>query len=456
MPYSGSGVFTIINTFVPGTVILSSAVNQNYSDIATGLSTAILKDGTQILTANIPMAGFKLTGLAAGSNPNDSVRFNQIIVPSSPNTWSGAQTFNGNNIYGGTSAFNGNVTLGASAAAIFGSTATFNSTSSFTGAATFSLTTAGTSPITIVSTDAGAAAGPLLTITRNSASPANSDVLGSILFTGNNASAAAKTYGSIKTTITDVTAGSEDATLTIGTIIAGTVTDVAKFTQGLQLGGPTGGDKGAGTLNATGIYINNVAVQAGTIVASVKQQTFVASGTYTPSTGMIYAIIQGVGGGGGSGGRSASTGTSGSGGGADFSSKLVTAADIGASKTVTIGAGGTAGGTSDGNGGAGGDSSVGTLMIAKGGSGGAGADGGNDGAGGVAGTGDYSIPGQAAIVQTGGDSIWGFGARSSGTSAAVAGHNYGGGASGTAASGTNKAGAAGAPGIIYVTEYCTQ
>ncbi len=39
MPFNGSGVFTIINTFVPGTTIFSSAVNANFSDIATGLTT---------------------------------------------------------------------------------------------------------------------------------------------------------------------------------------------------------------------------------------------------------------------------------------------------------------------------------------------------------------------------------------------------------------------------------
>jgi len=37
-------------------------------------------------------------------------------------------------------------------------------------------------------------------------------------------------------------------------------TVIAKFQNGLILGAPTGGDKGTGTLNATGLYINNVAL----------------------------------------------------------------------------------------------------------------------------------------------------------------------------------------------------
>lgn len=78
MPFNGAGVFSIVNTFVPGTTIFSSAVNANYSDIATGLSTAVLKDGTQTITANIPMAAHKFTGLAVGSSAQDSVRYDQI------------------------------------------------------------------------------------------------------------------------------------------------------------------------------------------------------------------------------------------------------------------------------------------------------------------------------------------------------------------------------------------
>ncbi len=83
MPFNGSGVFSIVNTFVPGTTIFSAAVNANYSDIATGLSTAVLKDGTQTITANIGMAGFKFTSLGAGTNPADSVRVDQLpgLVP---------------------------------------------------------------------------------------------------------------------------------------------------------------------------------------------------------------------------------------------------------------------------------------------------------------------------------------------------------------------------------------
>lgn len=47
------------------------------SDIATALSTCVLKDGTQVITANIPMASFKFTGLSAGTAAGHSVRWEQ-------------------------------------------------------------------------------------------------------------------------------------------------------------------------------------------------------------------------------------------------------------------------------------------------------------------------------------------------------------------------------------------
>lgn len=78
MPYNGSGGFTIINTFVPGTTILSSAVNQNYSDLATaGLSNCLTKDGQQTWGANQKAGGFGITGMAAASAAGGSVEYAQ-------------------------------------------------------------------------------------------------------------------------------------------------------------------------------------------------------------------------------------------------------------------------------------------------------------------------------------------------------------------------------------------
>lgn len=79
MAFSG-GVFSLAsgNPVTTATTISSTWANDTLSDIATGLSTCLLKDGSQTVTANIPMSSFKLTGLAAGSTAGDSVRFEQV------------------------------------------------------------------------------------------------------------------------------------------------------------------------------------------------------------------------------------------------------------------------------------------------------------------------------------------------------------------------------------------
>lgn len=106
---------------------------------------------------------------------------------------------------------------------------------------------------------------------------------------------------------------------------------------------------------------------AGGGIASVKQQIFSTSGTYTPSAGMLYCYVevQGAGGGGGSASGGYGFAAAGANSGA-YGASLLTAATIGASQAVTIGAGG-AGGTAGGNGSAGGTSSLGAIISCAGG-----------------------------------------------------------------------------------------
>lgn len=208
-------------------------------------------------------------------------------------------------------------------------------------------------------------------------------------------------------------------------------------------------------------------------------QVFTASGTYTPTTGMVTAVVECVGGG-GAGGGSTGSGTaitSGGGGGAGAQSvKLVTAADVGASKAVTVGAAGA--GAANANGGAGGDTSVGALCVAKGGSGGTlGTTGslGNGGAGGLAsaGTGDFKQdgnaggPGLTASINTvfGPSGPGGAGPRGGAPAPALAvtgvvaaglaaAANSGSGGSGGQSNNvaTNTAGGNGAAGYVVITE----
>ena len=98
------------------------------------------------------------------------------------------------------------------------------------GAATFNSTIAGTSAtfttadnlpqLTLISTDADANAGPLLVLDRQSASPADGDVLGQIQFNGKNDAAEAHGYAKIEARIVDASNATEDGRLELMTSVA--------------------------------------------------------------------------------------------------------------------------------------------------------------------------------------------------------------------------------------------
>jgi hypothetical protein len=78
MAFNGSGSFSVVNTFVYDTVISETEVNANFSDIATGLSTTITRDGQSTVTANIPFGNFRITELGNGSAGTDAAALRQI------------------------------------------------------------------------------------------------------------------------------------------------------------------------------------------------------------------------------------------------------------------------------------------------------------------------------------------------------------------------------------------
>lgn len=75
MSFNGAGLFQI-NTagqpVVDNTLIDTTVFNALTADLATGLSTCITKDGQTTPTANIPMGGFKVTGLGLGTSNTDA------------------------------------------------------------------------------------------------------------------------------------------------------------------------------------------------------------------------------------------------------------------------------------------------------------------------------------------------------------------------------------------------
>ena len=85
MPYNGSGTFTLPagNPVVTGTTISSVTTNNTNNDLANGLSNAVTRNGQSPPTANLPMGGFHLTGLGAGTADGDSVRYEQATLKTS-------------------------------------------------------------------------------------------------------------------------------------------------------------------------------------------------------------------------------------------------------------------------------------------------------------------------------------------------------------------------------------
>lgn len=275
-------------------------------------------------------------------------------------------------------------------------------------------------------------------------------------------------------------AGSSAASITVGTttVNTGTTLNFLYNNAGVLANTPLVAGNGivlSGTANAT--------ITNGGVVKVQPAQKITATGTYTPTTGMIYVQVECVGGGGGGGGLASSTasGTSAGGGSGAYSRIILTAAQIGASKSITIGTGGPQGSAGANSGSAGGDTCLGgaacttNLCSAKGGSGGGGTTAPNQSAGGAGGlasggVGDVKISGNGGSNGTGSStntsnwvsgpgapSFFGGGAIGATAGGGNNGTDCGGGGSGAASNaGGNFPGGTGAAGCIVLTEFTNQ
>lgn len=112
------------------------------------------------------------------------------------------------------------------------------------------------------SANADANAGPVIWLARDSVSAADNDLIGAIHWYGTNDSVSPESVlsGAIGMQMLDVSSGIEGASMFFNTRASGSVATKMTLFNGLLIGNPTGGDQGAGTINAAGdIYKNSSA-----------------------------------------------------------------------------------------------------------------------------------------------------------------------------------------------------
>ena len=176
-------------------------------------------------------------------------------------------------------------------------------------------------------------------------------------------------------------------------------------------------------VNASGSTYNVAATKGGAAIATTNagSGTHTMNSVYVKNAGSSYITYEAWGAGAGGGGISSAAGVAGGGGGAGgYVFGTLLAANVSATETITIGAGGTAGANTGGTGGTGGTTSFGSHGSATGGAGGVGSSTAGSavsgGAGGVGTGGDLNYTGP---VGTGGDSTAAASAQISGAGGAT-------------------------------------
>lgn len=361
--FNGSGTFSLVagNPVVSGTVISSTWANNTLSDIATGLSTCITKDGQQTVTANIPMSSFKLTGLGVATVTGDALSYGQAATVTTL-TATGTSTLAG--ITGtGTLNFTGGTATATTQA--LGDSSTLLATTAFV---------AGTAFASALPAQTGNS-GRIVTTDGTTASwvgraPYSARTSNTILANADSGSFIDITSGTFSQTFTAAATLLNGWSCVIRNSGTGDITldpNGSETIDGLTTYIMYPGEARLVTCNGTGFF---------TAVLQGFSRTFTSSGTFTRPPGYHDFDVYGWGaGGGGGGGQGLAAGNirlggAGGGGGAKVYKRLAYAS-VSSSTTVTIGAAGTGGnGGSAGNGSngtAGGNTTFGTLLTAFGG-----------------------------------------------------------------------------------------
>jgi hypothetical protein len=309
----GNGGYSLpSNSFsvpVTGGTLIASEAAAVWADITTAIAGSVAADGQTTMSGNLKMGAQRITGLAEGTAATDATTVNQIqdgamrwggvaggtadaltmslspvvtayvdgmtiyfVSSASPNT--GAATVNVNSVATDAILKNGSALaagdiaaskvyaityynsdwhlwspLNLSGVALLASANTFTAAQAITTATTGAL-------LSLQSTEAGAVGGPNVDFYRNSATPAANDVLGGFTFNGEDSAGNTTEYANVTSVIVDPTDTTEDGRLRFVTMAAGSSAARFNVEAGMYGVGATGGDKGAGTVNALGVYVN--------------------------------------------------------------------------------------------------------------------------------------------------------------------------------------------------------
>ncbi len=397
MPFNGNGVAGLIYNWdqdaANGILVESSRMDTQEQDIADMLTDCMTRDGQSPATNDIPLGGFKITGLANGVSAQDAITVSQALTGATYIN----PTFTGNANGAGATTFTVPTVSVSDASTNAASTA-------FVAAVSFSTNLPGQGGHSgqFITTDGANASWAYAATLTRSARTANT-ILGQ----------------TDRNTLIDITSGTFSQTFTAAATLG---SGWNCFIKNSGTGDITLDPNGAELIDGLASYImypDEVRlVQCDgsafhTIVVNSFTRTWTANGTFTKAPGYRSFFCETVGGGaGGGGGQGAAAGNvrnGGSGGGGGvYVPNMLAASLFGATETVTVGAasaGGAGGVNAAGsNGVLGNSSSIGSLTLAYGGGNGLGGQSGGGNICGGSGAGSYSqgISGQTGTSVVGG------------------------------------------------------
>ena len=310
MSRDGSGTMSTDTMATASAVASSTTVNSIITDIANALTDSINKDGTKAWAANQSVGNNKFTSLGSGSARTDSINFGQVqdgkanwvdgggtadaitatyspaitalvdgqicFVRATAANATTTPTFAPNGLTARTIVKHGGVALAVgdivgdghelalrydltntrwellNPSVILTDYAALATANTFTAVQTIGVANAGTNTVTDV-----------LAIRHTTSGTAAAGFGTGFVYRLEDGGGTTTDAASIDAVWVDATDTSEDSKISFKTMVAGSAkAEAAYFGQGLVVGSATGGDQGAGTVNATALYINGTAVSS--------------------------------------------------------------------------------------------------------------------------------------------------------------------------------------------------